>query len=91
MLLNSILDILHKYRRKNWIFLRMPPVRGRELKQVDFVFCSCGECAYNRDRMCGKESISVSWTATSEFRAGRRISYPVCADYKETGEDDGTD
>ena len=32
MLLNNILDILHKYRRKNWIFLRMPPVRGRELK-----------------------------------------------------------
>ena len=40
MLLNNILDILHKYRRKNWIFLRMPPVRGRELK-LDAVPSCC--------------------------------------------------
>lgn len=58
---------------------------------MDFVFCSCEECAYNRDGMCGKESISVSWTATSEFRRGERVSYPVCADYKEIDEDDGAD
>ncbi len=58
---------------------------------MDFVYCSCDQCAYNRDRMCGKEFISISWTTTNEFRRGERVSYPVCADYKEIDEDDGAD
>jgi hypothetical protein len=41
--------------------------------------------------MCGKEFISISWTTTNEFRRGERVSYPVCADYKEIDEDDGAD
>ncbi len=48
--------------------------------QVDFVFCSREECAYNRDRMCGKESISR--TTSGESRHGEMVSDPACADYK---------
>lgn len=58
---------------------------------MEFVYCSCDECMYNRDRMCGKESISISWTTSNEFRCGERICYPVCADYKEVVDDDGAD
>lgn len=58
---------------------------------MDYVYCNCDECAYNRDRTCGKESISISWTISGEFRCGERVSYPVCEDYQEAGEDDDAD
>lgn len=55
-----------------------------------FVHCDIDSCAYNRDRECGKESISIEWKATRDFCCGKRVYYPICKDCKEIG-DDGAD
>ena len=71
MLLNNILDILHKYRRKNWIFLRMPPVRGRELKPCE-QYENAGEC---QDAPCAGARIE---TRRSVSIAANPSRCPLC-------------
>ena len=56
---------------------------------MNFLNCLVTRCAYNRDWHCGKESVSVEWKTTRDFEDGERVSFLVCADYKEI-EDDGT-
>lgn len=56
-------------------------------QKTGFVFCDSETCAYHRDRICGKESISIEQTAP-HYSCGY---YPVCKDYKEISEDDGAD
>ena len=47
------------------------------------VFCEEIFCKWNNGGSCRKESISVTQRQTNEFENGRRLIYPVCADYKE--------
>lgn len=56
---------------------------------MDFQTCRAEFCAYNRNGVCGKETLaSIGYKSSGEFRNGERIVYPVCEDYQEV-EDDG--
>lgn len=52
------------------------------------VCCENDSCVHFKDGGCGRDLISIETRTTTEFFGGRRISYPVCANYREAGEND---
>ena len=59
---------------------------------MDLQICGAEFCLYNRNGVCGKETLaSINYKSSGEFRNGNRVVNAVCEDYKEIGEDDGAD
>lgn len=55
---------------------------------INHIHCYISSCAHNRDRRCSKNTVSISYKTSNEFRSGERVCYAACEDYEELEKDE---